>query len=247
MRENKFLKLEDSSDILSIIEGLKSKESQVLAWSFFGNKKVTSELYVHLIRKARGEFILKASSPLEFEKLQDLITQKKKINFYLNDEMALFQSEIKFDPDSKLLIAKFPTMIAQINRRKFERYSIQENKKVDLSFSKEIIEFTQKRIQSFKKKAFDLSCGGFSFVVSKSEKKYFNKKDKFFIEMNLGEKFIYSSCVICSVLEIEPTKKNGLNYKGLKIGVQFVNMEEEYLRALQEYIALHFYKIETAL
>ena len=127
-------------------------------------------------------------------------------------------------------------MIAQVDRRKDMRLFIESGMRADLNFTKQ--GHGQRVLtQRFNKTCFDLSAGGFSFVISRPEAKLFKVNDEISnVEMILGDKKLKVNCNVINMFEIEPTSQNQLHYKGWKVSVKYKDLPKNYHRFINEYV-----------
>ena len=218
---NKLKKNFNDWSIFSLINNTKINEKPIIAWKIVAGKKITVDVVFHIIRKFRNEIVVRSMSSQTKNVLGDLSVGAQKLNFYLPEDLVLFQSEVKQILPTGDITIKLPEMIAQIDRRENMRLFIENGMKSNVTFVKEAN--THRVIkQKFIKECFDVSAGGFSFISSKSESKFFNIGDLVNdIQMNLdGQSFKVSGRVI-NIFEIEPNKQNNLHYKGWKICFRF--------------------------
>lgn len=222
--------------IFSIINNTKINENPVLGWKIISGEKVTVEVTFYIIRKFKKEIVVRAVSSKAKKQLAELASSANNLNFYLPNDMALFQAEIKqIETNGDLRIA-IPTMIAQIDRRKNLRLFVEEGMSIKTIFHKE--SHGQKVAnQLFQKDCFDISAGGLSFVVSKPERKFFLKGDRvnqLKLKMNNIEMEIDAEVI--NILEIKPSRNNDLHYKGWKICLEFTKIAPKHAKEIEDYV-----------
>jgi c-di-GMP-binding flagellar brake protein YcgR len=222
--------------IFSIINNTKVNEKTVLGWKIVAGKKVTVEVVFHIIRKFRNEIVVRAVGPQGRTNLGNLAAGAQKLNFYLPGDMVLFQTEVKQIEMSGDIRIKIPEMIAQIDRRKDLRLFIENGIKVDVEFFKQ--GHGQKIInQQFKKQCFDVSGGGLSFIISKTEKKFFKDRDIVkAIKLGLDGEEILVNTQIVNILEVEPNAQNELHYKGWKICLSYVDIKKPTKKKIEDFV-----------
>ncbi len=210
--------------IFSIISNAKIKEKTVYGWKIIAGKKVTVEVNFHIIRKFRNEIVVRAVGPQGRTNLGDLAAGAQKLNFYLPDDMVLFQTEVKQIEMSGDIRIKIPKMIAQVDRRNDLRLFVENGINVRTKFFKQ--NHGQKIMtQQFSKPCFDISGGGLSFIISKSERGFFSEDDRINeLKIDLDGEVVQAECRIVNVLEVEPDRHNGLIYKGWKVCVKLLNL-----------------------
>lgn len=222
--------------IFSLINNTKLKDKPVVGWRIISGKKVTVELFIRVIRKFRNEVVIRATRPDGRKTLQDLIAGSDKLNLYLPGDLVLFQSNIKSCDENGDVVINIPEMIAQIDRRKHMRLFIESDARAEVSFTKEC--HGQRVVtQKFNKPCFDISAGGLSFLVSKSESKFFEKSDNIEgVVLQIGEKKTRINGNIVNILEVEPDEKNGLHYKCKKICVRYTNATAQQQKVIDAYV-----------
>ena len=174
---SKLTKINSEWAIFSIINNAKLNEKTLVAWRIIGGKKVTVDVKIRVIRKFRSELVMSPENSRSKAMLSDLAAGTDRLNFFLAEEMVLFQSRIKSKDRSGDITVEIPDLIAQIDRRKHLRLFVEEKQPVLLEFSKKTNSHLT-TVQTFKKPIFDLSAGGLSFVISKLESKFFRLGDK---------------------------------------------------------------------
>ena len=66
-----------------------------MGWRIVAGKKVTTSIFIRVIRKFRNEFVVRAVSDKEKNVLSNLLASSGTLNFYLVNDMVLFQSQVK--------------------------------------------------------------------------------------------------------------------------------------------------------
>ncbi|MEE2670656.1 MAG: PilZ domain-containing protein [Bdellovibrionota bacterium] len=234
--QNLLQKNYDEWSIQSIIDNTKLNERSVLAWKFVSGKKVTVEVTFYIIRKARKEIVVRAASRQGTKLLGELAASANNLNFYLPEDMVLFQTEVKQIEQNGDVRITIPAMIAQVDRRKSFRLFVENGISVKSTFKK--LGHGHKQVeQLFKKDCFDISASGLSFIVSKPERKFFELGDKVSgITLEFDGKAIEFSAVVVNLQEIEPSPHNNLHYKGWKIAFQFNDIDSEHAKELDSFV-----------
>ena len=222
--------------IFSIVNNAKIHNKTIIEWNIIAGKKYTVEIAFHVIRKFRNELIIRAVGESSKVKLANLVAGKEKINFYLPSDLVLFQTSIKQLEENGDVKVTFPTKIAQIDRRKDIRLKIESGMKVNLNFKKEISGIGS-TTQVFEKSVYDLSGGGLSFIISRTEKSFFKKNDKIFAaELSIDQQEIFVSGEVKLIQDIKPEKHNGLNYKGWKVSLAFEDLDQSERDIIEEFV-----------
>lgn len=222
--------------IFSIINNTKLCDKPVIGWKIIAENKVTVDVRFHIIRKFREEIVVRANNKSEKETLVNLATGGQKLNFYLPDDLVLFQTEVKHVESNGDLRIKFPKMIAQIDRRKDLRLFLDEAKNVRVEFGK--VDHSQKKISmNFTKSCFDISGSGCSFVVKKSEKHFFRKSDIVSnLKITLGHEELFCDAYVVNMAEERPNDHNELFYEGWKISLKFKLRSEDDKKIIEKFV-----------
>lgn len=220
--------------IFSIINNTKLQDKEVIGWRLVGGKKVTIKLKIRVIRKFRNEMAVVAYNEQMTSELDAVLSGMDKLNFYLPEDMVLFQSEVKAIYKNEIVVS-LPKMIAQIDRRKFLRLIVPADLNVTINFAKKN-NASNGMAQKFKKSCFDLSAGGLSFIVSRMECKYFNVHDLMKIKLEFDELSLIAAGQIVSILEVSPEDNVDLHYKGWKICMKFINLKESEQKNINNFV-----------
>lgn len=239
---NKLSKIQSKDSIASIISSTKSEQKKVMGWRIIDGKKQTVELYIRVIRSFRNEFILRVKSKEDETMFKQLHISLESFNIFFPKDLVLFQSKIKSrDLETGDLILEFPSMIAQVDRRKSMRYEYSDGERSEIKLLKKFNLLNQKQ-QFFKKQLIDLSGGGLSFYISKADKKFFKEADKFDnVQIKVADEEIDVNLIVLSCLEVKPTATNGLSYPVHKISAKFNKLSKEKIEFIEEYV---FQKID---
>jgi hypothetical protein len=232
--------------IFSIINNTKISEKPIVGWRIVGGKKVTVELYIRVIRKFRNEFVIRPVKVNGQKVLGDLIAGSEKLNLYLPADLVLCQSMVKKIDSNGDITISMPDMIAQIDRRKHLRLFRENGVRIGVEFKKELGTHTS-RVQSFTKDCFDISAGGMSFIISRTEAKYFHKEND--IEsmiLNLDGKKTKISGRVVNIFDVEPDDQNGLMYKSKKVCIQFSDPTAKQQKVINDYV-FKYLDIEDAI
>ncbi|MBD64115.1 MAG: hypothetical protein CME62_02835 [Halobacteriovoraceae bacterium] len=242
---NKLKKNYNDWAITSLLENAKSNEKSIMGWKVVAGQKVVVEVIFHIIRKFRKEIVVRAIGPQAKAQLADLSVGAENLNFYLPEDLVLFQSQVKkIDMNGDITIS-IPDMIAQVDRRKYLRLFVEEGIKASVSFQKEN-HGLKLGSQLFEKKCFDLSAGGLSFIISKSESKFFQLGDQISkLKVLLDKDEIYINCQVINIFEVEPSPSNGLNYKGLKVSLRYLDLSNQAQKKLDHFV-FNYVQIEDA-
>lgn len=231
--------------ITSLIENTKVNEKPIMGWKMIAGKKETVEVIFHIIRKFRNEIVVRAVGPHAKATLADLSVGAQNLNFYLPEDLVLFQTEVKQVDTNGDVIIKIPEMIAQVDRRKHMRLFVEEGMKAEAHFEKE--NYGQRVLtQKFNKGCFDISAGGFSFIISKSESRFFQIGGSIErIQLIVDNKKMLVSGEIINIDEVEPSPRNHLIYKGWKVSVKYKSINPQ-ARKFLNYFVFKYLPLEDA-
>lgn len=225
--------------ITSLINNAKAKEHPVMGWKIVGGKKEIVDVNFHIIRKFRNEIVVRANSPQTKDQLTDLSVGAQNLNFYLPEDLVLFQSTVKKIEVNGDVVIEFPEFIAQVDRRKHMRLFIENGIRSEIFFTKEN-HGQRVRSQAFQKGCFDISAGGLSFIISKTEKKFFEVGDGLYgLQLEIDDFTIHLNGQVVNILEVEPNARNGLIYKGWKISVKFTSIALEAQKMIDDFVFSH--------
>lgn len=225
--------------IFSILNNAKIQSRPAIAWRFVSGKKITTDIFIRVIRKSRNEILVRGSDMESQKILSQLVAGSETINIFLPEDMVLFQSEIRaFDANGDTVL-KIPSMIAQIDRRKHMRLFINEDHSAKIKFFKQT-HAQRGNTQKFEKACFDISAGGLSFIVSRMESKFFMIGDDLgIIRVAFENQEIQVVGKIVNILDVEPDARNGLHYKGKKVCVRYEKVDSKAQKKLADFVFRH--------
>ncbi|MBC77341.1 MAG: hypothetical protein CME64_15155 [Halobacteriovoraceae bacterium] len=225
--------------IFSIVSNTKINAKPVLCWRIVNGQKKTVEGFFRVIRKFRNEIVLRATANDSQRELGKLVAGCETMNFFLPEDMVLFQTQVKSVDQNGDLVIAIPKMIAQVDRRKHMRLNLGGEVSAIARFQKEN-HGQIKRKHVFEKSCYDISGGGLSFIVSKTESKFFKIGDEVGpISVNVENKDVPLKGKVLSILEIEPNEHNDLHYKGYKICIQYSKIGSKAQKFLEEFVFRH--------
>lgn len=212
---------------------LKNEQVEIFVWKLVGDQKHLASVSIETVRGTRGDFIISALSGHE-QTLNDILAGTGNIDFYIPSSGTLFRSKLKKTEESRAFL-ETPSFFAQSERRKNFRIDV-FNESFEIKFQKKIKtykEFTQ----AFSKNCFDISTGGLSFFVSKTESTFFRLGDEISdVSVSFGEWATKAGLRITRITEIEPNERNGLRYKALLISCAFQNLNDIHRKQLEKII-----------
>lgn len=236
---NKLKENKNPRVISDLIHSAQDKMGTVLIWIMQNDVKITCEMVIHIIRKAKQELVLK---PIMGQKelVHSIVGGRDEINVFIPGDLVFFQTKVRSLSSEGDLVIQMPSMVAHVDRRKHLRINVTTAMGVEASFYKSYL--SQKvNTQLFKKNCLDLGTGGLSFVISKMENKYFSVGDRVVgIILQLGDKKIEVEATIVNILPITPDDYNKLFYKGFKICLKFDYVNPIYQEMLEMFVFKYF-------
>jgi len=233
---NKLKKIHDSSLIYTLLQSTKDHNHEIWFWRMVGEIKHLVPVKFEVIRKSRSDFAIVPSVGFESE-VKDLVGGNSTMDFYIPESGILLRAKLKkFEQETGRFYLEVPEFLAQVERRKNFRLNVFEQDQVVLQFTKNILQ-PRPQSQLFMKSCFDISAGGFSFLVSRLEGKYFKDGDRVpAIQLKVGERAIPVDASVVLIREIEPDAHNGLNYKVWKVSCKFDKIDDIPKKFLEKYI-----------
>lgn len=222
--------------IFSLINNTKLDNKQIMGWRIIAGKKVTAELFIRVIRKFRNEFVVRGMTEKQKNTLNNLVASSGVLNFYLAEDMVLFQSEVKHvDPNGDFVFS-IPQMVAQIDRRKHMRLFLSNEVKANVVFFKENHGHKVMK-QQFNKECFDLSAGGLSFFISRAESKFFELNDIIEkIEVHFENTMVRLKADVVNIFDVEPDERNQLHYRAKKVCLRYREADERSVKKINDFV-----------
>jgi len=235
MSDQQLQKIHDHAVIMKLLMGAKESQLEVFVWRLVGGSKYLAKVRVEAIRKQRSDFIVVPLDGQE-EMVQEMLVGQSFIDLYIPDSALLFRASIRqTDAPSRYFLA-FPDFVAQVERRKSLRLQVYESDGVKINFSKMMVAI-RPLTQQFNKSCFDISSGGFSFMASRMESKFFKINDPIrTIEFEVDGKKFYANAEVALIKEIEPDEFNGLTYKVWRVCCRFSHIDMNAKKHLDIYI-----------
>ena len=233
--ENKLKTVKEKGTILELLSGSKEGNFEVFIWKLIGNSKLLGQVRIESIRKLRNDFCIVPAEGQD-RTVQDLMGSQHHMDLYIPEASILFRCQIKQTDAPYRYYLQLPEFVAQIERRRDHRLNVYDEAQVKLSFAKTTKE--QKPIsQHFLKDCFDISTGGFSFLISKMESKFFQSGDEIkTLELKAGNWSVKVGVEICTILEVEPSDSNNISYKAWRVGCRFTQIDQISRKYVEKYI-----------
>lgn len=233
--DNNLKKVKDEATIISLLTSAKEAEAEVFIWKLVGSSKHLANIRIESIRKPRRDFCI---VPVEGHdrQVQELLSSQSYIDLYVPETGLLLRCTIKQTDAPYRYYLQLPEFIAQVERRKTFRLNVYKTAEVQISFGK-TTSGPRPMSQHFFKSCYDISTGGFSFLVSRMESKFFQIHDPIrYIEFKAGDWSTKVNAEIALIKEIEPDEYNGLSYKVWRVCCRFSQIDQISKKYLEKFI-----------
>lgn len=232
---NKLNKVQDPLVIQSNLNSVKESCIDVYVWKFVGGVKHLAVSRIEAIRKQRNDFCIVPQEGQD-RLLQDLMSGQSNIDLYIPDKALLFRCRVKQTDAPFRYYLEFPDFVAQAERRSSLRVLPKPEDELKISFGKSVTAPRQMS-QHFLKPCFDISVGGLSFYVSKTESKFFRiediVKDIELKNSNWGTKISFQ---VLDVRETEPDELNDFAYKAWRVSCKILQIDPVSKKHLERFI-----------
>jgi hypothetical protein len=233
--ENTLKKVTDLATILTLLNGAKEQDAEVYLWRLIGSKKHLANIRIESIRKSRKDFSIIPRDG-KTRVVQEMMSGQSTLDLYIPDAGLLLRCRVKQTDAPVRYYLHFPDFVAQLERRKSFRANIFERSEMKLSFSKQA-PTPRAQVQFFVKNCYDISTGGFSFLVSRTEGKFFQVADVIAnLEIKVGSWSTQVDADIAFVREMEPDEFNGLTYKVWRVCCRFKKIHQISSKYLEKFI-----------
>lgn len=235
MSDNKLKKVNDEATIVGLISGAKEGHFEVFIWKLIGGSKHLGQVRIESVRKLRKDFCI---TPIDGQErqVQDLMGTQGYIDLYIPESALLLRCQVKQTDAPIRYYLHLPEFAAQVDRRKSARLNVYEGEEVKICFSKSVA-VPRPMSQYFHKTCMDISNGGFSFLVSKMESKFFHVGDPMAgVVIKAGDWSAKLSAEIATIREVEPDEYNGLTYKVWRISCRFSQIDQISKKYIDKFI-----------
>ena len=233
--DNKLTKVKDEAVILSLLMGTKETSAEVFIWKLVGGSKYLGQVKIESVRRPRNDFCI---VPIDGQDrlVQELMSSQSYIDLYIPESALLLRCQIRQTDAPFRYYLQLPKFVAQVERRNNIRLNVYERSEMKISFGKSAAP-PKNMSQHFHKDCFDISSGGFSFLISKMESKFFALNDSISsVEFKTKEWGAKLNAEITAIRETEPDENNGLNYKALRVCCRFQQIDQISRKYLEKFI-----------
>ncbi len=232
---NKLNKIYDAFQILSNLSKAKEDVCEVYVWRFVGGVKHLGLCRIEAIRKQRNDFCIVPTEGQD-RVIQELLSGLTQIDFYIPSMCLLMRCNVKQTDAPFRYYLELPEFIAQVERRQAMRLNVYEQEELKVSFGKTIT-LPKTMSQFFLKSCVDVSTGGLSFFVSKTESKLFRPDDVIpTMELKAKDFSLKIASQVLTVREIEPDEANGFSYKVWRVSCRITQIDPVSKKQLERFI-----------
>jgi hypothetical protein len=233
--DNKLKKIHEEAVIHGLLSGTKETNIEVFVWRLIGGSKHLASVRIEAIRKPRKDFCIVPALGHE-RQVQELMSSLDYIDLYVPESALLLRCKIRQIDAPFRYYLQIPDFIAQVDRRQSFRLNVHQTEEVKISFGKSVSD-PRPMSQHFHKACFDISAGGFSFLVSRMESKFFQINDPIrTIEIKANGWTSKVNAEVALIKEVEPDEFNGLTYKVWRICCRFSQIDQISKKHLEKYI-----------
>lgn len=232
---NKLKKIEDTNQILLNIMSAKDECSEIYVWRFVGATKHIGLSRIEAVRKQRNDFCIVPADGQD-RVLQEMLGGQTHIDLYIPSKCILMRCRLKQTDAPFRYYLEFPEFFAQAERRKDLRLNVYDQQEIKVSFGKTIT-VPRTMSQFFLKACFDVSSGGLSFLVSRSEAKMFLSNDPIAsMEIKTTGWSTKVAAQVIAIRETEPDVANGFPYKVWRVSCQITQIDPVAKKQLEKFI-----------
>lgn len=232
---NKLNKIEEAYQVLQHLNATKDEAAEVFAWRFVGPTKHIALARIESVRKQRDDFCIVPAEGQD-RLLQDLLSAQNYLDLYIPSRALLFRCRIKETQAPFRYYLELPEFVAQAERRQNLRLNVYHSEELKVSFGKSIT-LPRPMSQCFMKSCFDVSTGGLSFLISKTESKLFQPDDIIStVELKSSDWSTKVSAKVLSIRETEPDEGNGFPYRVWRVSCQITQIDAVAKKKLERFI-----------
>lgn len=232
---NKLNKVYDIFQILSHLNSAKEMSNEIYVWRFVAGSKHLALGRIEAVRKQRNDFCIVPGEGQD-RILQDLISGQSQVDLFIPSMSVLMRCRIKSTDAPFRYYLEMPEFIAQAERRKELRLNVYDQEEIKVSFGKTVT-LPRTMSQFFLKSCFDVSTGGISFFVSKTESKLFQAEDVIStMELKAQSWSAKISAKVLSIRETDPDEANGFPYKVWRVSCQITQIDSLSKKQLEKFI-----------
>lgn len=225
----------DRGTILSLIKGAKERSLDIFFWKMIGDTKMMGQIKIDFVRKSKNDFSI---SPLEGQQqvIREILGSQDMVDVYIPELHLLFRTKINKPCHSQKYYLKLPEYVALVERRKSFRINTYNQGEIEINVFKSDNSLRTQQ-QQFRKKCYDVSAGGFSFLVSKMEHRFFKKNDSLCnVDLLTKNKSIKSHAKIIDVYEVAPDEFNNFHYKVWRVSCRFTKIDDLSKKYLEKFV-----------
>lgn len=218
-----------------MLQTCKEKSLEVLFWRLTQDSKLVVAAKIEIIRRSRNELVV-AMQPDQEIQIKEVIGSRDFVDVYVPDSGLLMRCSVKSSEEQKKFVLQVPSSAALMERRSQPRINVFDSGEVNVVFSKGS-EGLRSLTQSFNKACFDISSGGFSFLIYRLETKFFQIHGPIRnIQVTIPGHSFKASAEITLIKEVDPHQVSSLSYKAWRVCCKFNQIDDISRRLLERYI-----------
>ncbi len=226
-----FKVVDGSKKIINSLKKVSLKKLTVIMWRMYEDgSKVTMPTKLVTLKLVGGEMEMRVVDS-SYEKFKEVTDQLTEVNFYVPNMFLIFQSELVREYNDSSFVkfeVRIPKSLVQIERRKEIRIMTDNRFSLTVEMNKTV------RIN---RNCYDISSGGFSIVVGKSDVRFFQEGDHIKgIKLCLEKRLIHCNGKIISIIHMSPEVNTELLYGGYKISFKFTDIKSEDFDFINDFI-----------
>lgn len=195
-----------------------------------------AKVKIESLRKFKNDFCIVPADGQD-RMVMEMMGSQNHIDLYVPESALLLRCNIKHTDAPFRYYLTIPEFVAQADRRKSLRLSTHDLGDLKLCFAKPMNGSQRPVVQHFMKTCYDVSTGGFSFLVSKGEFRFFEANDEI-PQVELKSKGLNTklNVEVVTIKEMDPNEQNGLTYKAWKISCRFTQIDQVTKKYLEKFI-----------
>jgi c-di-GMP-binding flagellar brake protein YcgR len=233
--EEKFKKIHDPKVIGLTLLNAKEKSETIYAWRIVGDKKILAPVRLEIIKRLQNTICIR---PVEsHEELFSLVLgSTETVNFFIPQTSIIFQCKFKqVESDGSYELA-FPNFVAQIERRQWLRLTADNKQEIKLQFCKSV-KMPRPQTHFVSREVFDLSGGGFSFMISRAEEKFFLPGEEIKnIELLIGGSKFTVSATVVRFHEKSAAKESSSSPLNIRLSLKFLDLNKKEQEEINKFV-----------
>lgn len=188
----------------------------VVAWDMNGPHAETSNFVINDYHDSSSQIVLKPQDVRSMNKIKRMLTGFGKINFYIENESLIFESEL-IALENDYLIIKKPLKAQLSDKREYERVKIEDRMSL-------LFKVLDKRVVA---KVLDLTPGGMGVIVAGHDMPKIHDQDKVFRAiLATDDTKVKLSFKIVTMEKVRPYQYENIAFVGKRLGLKIVDIDQ---------------------